>query len=713
MTSSLSASLGAYEHVQQTAFETVVAVFDELHDRPESSRLKYDGERVRSAAERVLAAIRSQSALVAVPERTVNEIAIRRAMAEGHTASTRRRRATGLTPEEINSIRLDSTKRMYDVLDLCLALSDMKAVDDTLVFGLIETALGMQTMQDNELLFDYLESRTDLIAKDILTTTGKGQILLRTCNDLLNRVSRTASARLAGRIHILIANCFALSDRSGINFRGEFDTDNVTAIEPPPSQPISTTEKSEEPNDEVSTSATASATNSDLAEYELYKSFWTLQKFFSNPHLFFRQADTSKPADDPNRLSGFAEFRKCAEATYEEFLQQSVKVTRHVANASIPVSDVPQILATATAVTGTATSTTRTTTTATASSSVPKYLTSPRLLRLQFADPTFRRHILVQLLIFFKYMLSFAPAEKNSALNEWDDTKHNRHLKSIYDQYGLSDNNDIDASDGDSTTQSQKQSAQQQQQQQQQQSQAQGQKRSRVQDTKSAATITAAKSTTTSFTAKLNLKGPVSQLLWVRAMRRKAVDMLERTPPNADNFTKMVLYMMRHETTWTVWKNHNCPPIERPPAADVKQTFDTVLEEAAVKNTDDTSMDIDTDEHASTKRQKLIINPQSTALQSAGAAIKSTVTPQLTALWQSNKGGRGVYLDSLVVTDSNQMEKLPDLDELVEEVEMNRSEANSSDRDSRELYNSMRWRALRLAYKKPSKLNDTNIFLSI
>jgi len=96
----------------------------------------------------------------------------------------------------------------------------------------------------------------------MLPTKGKGLILLRFCNELLRRVSKTENTVLCGKILMFLASVFPLTERSGIhllfknyilnekklfkiflyslinkctllgvNLRGDFDTDNTTDFE--------------------------------------------------------------------------------------------------------------------------------------------------------------------------------------------------------------------------------------------------------------------------------------------------------------------------------------------------------------------------------------------------------------------------------------------------------------------------------------------------
>lgn len=56
---------------------------------------------------------------------------------------------------------------------------------------------------------------------------GKALVLLRTCNELLRRLSKERNTVFCGRILMFLANSFPLCERSGVNVRGEFNTELV------------------------------------------------------------------------------------------------------------------------------------------------------------------------------------------------------------------------------------------------------------------------------------------------------------------------------------------------------------------------------------------------------------------------------------------------------------------------------------------------------
>jgi THO complex subunit 1 len=51
---------------------------------------------------------------------------------------------------------------------------------------------------------------------------GKALVLLRTLNELLRRLSKTAQTTFCGRILTFLSGAYSLGDRSGVNLRGEY-----------------------------------------------------------------------------------------------------------------------------------------------------------------------------------------------------------------------------------------------------------------------------------------------------------------------------------------------------------------------------------------------------------------------------------------------------------------------------------------------------------
>jgi THO complex subunit 1 len=138
----------------------------------------------------------------------------------------------------------------------------------------------------------------------------KSLIILRSCNELLRRLSRAEDTVFCGRVFIYLFQSFPLGDKSSVNLRGEFHSENVTTFDDiakqftePPSQDTTMTEGTEDvtPGD-AETGQTESPSEpgarvpkvvvsgghekksnskEDVDLDALYPVFWSLQAYFS------------------------------------------------------------------------------------------------------------------------------------------------------------------------------------------------------------------------------------------------------------------------------------------------------------------------------------------------------------------------------------------------------------------------------------------------
>lgn len=80
--------------------------------------------------------------------------------------------------------------------------------------------------------------------------------MLRLCNEMIRRLSKSQDSSLCGKILLLISKAFPSNERSGVNLRGDLNLDNITPID-----------------ENISNSVDAS----------LYSAFWRLQFFMYHP----------------------------------------------------------------------------------------------------------------------------------------------------------------------------------------------------------------------------------------------------------------------------------------------------------------------------------------------------------------------------------------------------------------------------------------------
>lgn len=227
---------------------------------------------------------------------------------------------------------------IWDLLDIVSILSDDELCDPALGFWLVEELLDSQTIAGCRKVFDYLESRRErMTAKHF---KQKELVILRSCKELLRRLSRAEDTAFCGRVYVFMFQSFPLGDKSSVNLRGEYHVENVTTFDglpqkteisdamevdsetkATPAAPETDTKATpvgpaglSKPNEDskiATKSVTFDAKDSSKAEKPLdadalYPIFWSLQQSFSQPKRLFDQSNLS-------------EFKKGLEATMVMF----------------------------------------------------------------------------------------------------------------------------------------------------------------------------------------------------------------------------------------------------------------------------------------------------------------------------------------------------------------------------------------------------------
>ncbi|KAJ6015681.1 hypothetical protein N7540_010272 [Penicillium herquei] len=318
------------------------------------------------------------------------------------------------------SINGPSSIHIWNLLDIVSIFSDNEQCEPGLIFWLIEELLDSQTIDGCRKVFDYLESRRERNIKKHFKQ--KNLIILRSCNELLRRLSRAEDTVFCGRVFIFLFQSFPLGDKSSVNLRGEFHTENVTSFDEI-SKPTTADENEDttmtEGNDDSATtdglpegttdkqesglssdrsgsqvpkvvvSGGSNGNSKDNVDLDaLYPIFWNLQSFFSAPSKMF----------DAER---FASFKAGLDATLQAFNNIQTDIENqsasrpsdegHKSHKRKRTHDENEV----------------------GTSFNPKYLTSRDLFDLEVGDTAFRRHVLVQALILLDFMLSLTSKSKS------------------------------------------------------------------------------------------------------------------------------------------------------------------------------------------------------------------------------------------------------------------------------------------------------------
>jgi THO complex subunit 1 len=227
---------------------------------------------------------------------------------------------------------------MWNLLDIVSILSDDELCDPALGFWLVEELLDSQTIAGCGKVFDYLESRRERMTGKHFKQ--KELVILRSCKELLRRLSRAEDTAFCGRVYVFMFQSFPLGDKSSVNLRGEYHVENVTTFDELPPKTESAGDAMEVDSETTITQTTASADSKIIATSSsgsskpseepkgatksvsfdakanqaekpldpdiLYPIFWSLQQSFSQPKRLFDQAN-------------LADFKKGLEATMVMF----------------------------------------------------------------------------------------------------------------------------------------------------------------------------------------------------------------------------------------------------------------------------------------------------------------------------------------------------------------------------------------------------------
>ncbi|KAK4124004.1 hypothetical protein N657DRAFT_645619 [Parathielavia appendiculata] len=270
--------------------------------------------------------------------------------------------------------------RVWNLLDILSLLSDCELCDPALLFWLVEELLDSQTIAGCRKVWDFLESRRERITAKHFKQ--KQLVILRTCNELLRRLSRALDPAFCGRVFIFMFQSFPLGDKSSVNLRGEYHVENVTIFNQ--DTPAVDGDKMDVDTD------TKSQKDKPLDPDTLYPIFWSLQESFNQPKKLFDPSHfTSFKAGLEATMATFRSIKPEQPSKAKERLDKPVEEMNH--SLKRKRDDVDDELA---------------------SGFNPKYLTSRDLFKLEISDLAFRRNVLVQALIIMEFLLSLSPKAK-------------------------------------------------------------------------------------------------------------------------------------------------------------------------------------------------------------------------------------------------------------------------------------------------------------
>ncbi|KAL3988610.1 DNA excision repair protein ERCC-4 [Sarotherodon galilaeus] len=158
----------------------------------------------------------------------------------------------------------------------------------TAPFVLLGDVLDCLPLDLCDKIFSFVEENVSTWKSNSFYTAGKNY-LLRMCNDLLRRLSKSQNTVFCGRIQLFLARLFPLSEKSGLNLQSQFNLDNITVFNKNEQESTLGQKHTEEKEDGMEVEEgemgedDGPAPSSIPIDYNLYRKFWTLQDYFRNP----------------------------------------------------------------------------------------------------------------------------------------------------------------------------------------------------------------------------------------------------------------------------------------------------------------------------------------------------------------------------------------------------------------------------------------------
>uniref|UniRef100_A0A146NXF3 THO complex 1 n=1 Tax=Fundulus heteroclitus TaxID=8078 RepID=A0A146NXF3_FUNHE len=243
----------------------------------------------------------------------------------------------------------------------------------TTPFVLLGDVLDCLPLDLCDKIFSFVEENVSTWKSSSFYTAGKNY-LLRMCNDLLRRLSKSQNTVFCGRIQLFLARLFPLSEKSGLNLQSQFNLDNITVFNKNEQESTLGQKQTDEKEDSMEVEEgemgedDAPAPCSIPIDYNLYRKFWTLQDYFRNPLQCYEKFSWMT----------FLKYSDETLAVFKSFKLDDMQASKRKME-DLRASDGEQVY-------------------------FAKFLTSEKLMDLQLSDSNFRRHILLQYLILFQYL---------------------------------------------------------------------------------------------------------------------------------------------------------------------------------------------------------------------------------------------------------------------------------------------------------------------
>lgn len=271
-------------------------------------------------------------------------------------------------------------------LAISAACSGSSFVNRSLPLTMLGDVFENQTSSQAEQLFTLVEDSISQLARLLVNDQGvagsERYIIIKAFNALLKRLCRSSQLVLAGRILMFLSSVFPLSEPSGLNKKGAFNTENATAFEAEEELSAAAAASAvqgvpgessmgDDGTDGVAVTDTSGGTECSV-DAAFYQTLWSSQRYFKEPQL----------------LQNTTEF--------EKFIRAMDSVIETFNKSPLPKGEDSSYAAALRNIDFFA----------------PKFLTSSKLLGLQLKDVSMRRQLLLQMIVLLSHIKdgkSFSP----------------------------------------------------------------------------------------------------------------------------------------------------------------------------------------------------------------------------------------------------------------------------------------------------------------
>ena len=181
---------------------------------------------------------------------------------------------------------LMSQDELVKVFNLSIKASQQQLCSPVMPISLINDVLSSSTIEHCDKIFKYIEDNFDVWKSPIFYSNIKNT-LLRVCIEMLKRLSQTQDTQLSGRIHLFMAKLFSINEKSGLNLMSEFSDSKTNYITSAEIFEQSLSKSDESKNESKSQAPDKSKSKTIPINYDIYKSFWSLQACFNKPYNLY------------------------------------------------------------------------------------------------------------------------------------------------------------------------------------------------------------------------------------------------------------------------------------------------------------------------------------------------------------------------------------------------------------------------------------------